>query len=98
VVAEAVGAVVVSNGETGARAADLSGDGTLLAVKELATTSLWLRGPDEDLQTLLAAQPEAPCRQELGRGEAIALSPDGSQVWTLEEGVGTPLRRFTAGG
>jgi hypothetical protein len=96
--AERAGAVAVSNGETGARAADLSGDGTLVAVKDLTTTSIWLRGPDDDLPALLAAEPEAPCHQELGRGEAMALAADGSQVWTLEEGVGKPLRRFATAG
>jgi hypothetical protein len=96
VVAELVGSVVVTNGETGARAADISADGTLLAVKDLTTTSIWLRGPDDDLATLTQTQPSAPCRTEVGRGEALALSADGRQVWTLEEGVGRPLRRFTA--
>jgi hypothetical protein len=98
VTAERVAAVAVSDGDDGARAADMTPDGRLVLVKDLRTTSVWLRGPDQAAGDLLAAEPVPPCTADLGPGEALAVSVDGTSVWTLEEGESQPLRRFAVSG
>jgi hypothetical protein len=94
VTAEAVASVAVTDGQAGARAADLSPDGSLVVAEGLRTTSVWLRGPAQSVGEGLTAEPAAPCTADLGSGEALAVSLDGGSIWTLDEGVGKPLRRF----
>jgi hypothetical protein len=97
--AEDVGATTASGPEqNGPRAADIAQDGTLVAVKDLARTFVWLRGPGQAVPALLVDEPQAPCAADLGRGEALGFSVDGTAVFTLEEGIGKPLRRFVRTG
>jgi hypothetical protein len=87
--------------------ADISADGSLLAMKTLDRTFLWHRLPGQDLAALLRAEPAGSCiyddladQQEgitpvppdLGHGEA--LTPDGRRLATIAEGHSTPLQLF----
>lgn len=93
--AEPVATIVTADvSQVGPTAADISADGTLVMVKNLRETFVWLRPPDTTVHDLLSITPEAECRVDAGPGEAAAFSPDGQHLYTIPEGVGQRLLRL----
>lgn len=78
----------------GPTAADLSADGTTLAIKNYTETFVWKFTETSSIAAVLKAQPTSPCTAKTGRGEAIAF--DGADLFTVEEGVNKPLRKTQA--
>jgi hypothetical protein len=78
----------------GPTAADISPDGTTLAIKNYTETFIWRFTATSSIPAVLKAQPTAPCTVKAGLGEAITF--DGQDLLTVEEGVGKPIRRTQA--
>jgi hypothetical protein len=73
--------------------ADISPDGSMIAVKTLLDTSFWPRPRGQSAADVLVH--ERPCPvQSLGPGEAIAFDATGRQVATVSEGRQQPLYRY----
>lgn len=74
--------------------ADLSADGTVLAVRTYGSVRLFERPAGADLATVLASEPcTGPVPLE-AQGEAIAVAPDASAYYTLPEGERPRLSRW----
>jgi hypothetical protein len=78
-------------------AADVSPDGSLIAVRRPGKAGLWLREPGQSIDDALAAnaitipvigQPDEP------NGEAIAFEPNGLGYYTVSEGAVQPIYFF----
>ena len=75
-------------------AADLSADGTVLAVRMYATIWLFDRAPGQTVaEALMSAPCEAPSAPEI-QGEAIALHLDGRGYTTISEGLNPTRNDF----
>lgn len=73
--------------------ADISPDGSLVAVRSYTSVNLFRRPPDIDVGTALESVPcEAPLPPEL-QGESIGFAADGSNYVTISEGKGQTLHR-----
>lgn len=76
--------------------ADVSPDGTQVAVRTYAAVLLWNRTAGASLSAVLAGTPcTGPVPAE-SKGEAIAFRPDGRGYVTVGEGSGAVLHTFTA--
>ncbi|WP_373198603.1 PE family protein, partial [Mycobacterium marinum] len=76
--------------------ADVSPDGTQLAVRTYGHVYLWNRDPSQDIWMALAQPAVAgPTPDEL-QGEAIAFHPDGNGYVTVSEGTNQNLHNFDA--
>jgi hypothetical protein len=75
----------------GPTGADLSADGTTLAVKNYSETFVWKFTPESSIAAVLQKQPTATCTVKAGLGEAITF--DGPALLTVEEGSGKPIRK-----
>ena len=75
----------------GPTAADLNADGTALVVKNYSETFVWRFSSRSSIEAVLKARPTSPCKAvAAGLGEAITF--DGRNLVTVEEGVGKPIR------
>ncbi len=74
--------------------ADLSPDGSVLAVRTYGSVRLFQRGDGADLADVLAGEPcTGPVPVEV-QGEAVALTPDADAYYTLPEGARPVLSRW----
>lgn len=81
-----------SNGNGyGPTAADLSADGTTLVIKNYSETFEWRFKAGSSIPDVLAKRPTSNCVIKAGAGEGITF--DGTDLLTVEEGVGKPLKR-----
>ena len=80
-----------------ATAGDVSADGRTIAVRTYTALYTWTRKPGASLAATLARKPCVGSVQ-LGRevqGESLALSHDGRSFFTVPEGAGAPVRRYS---
>jgi hypothetical protein len=78
-------------------AGDVSGDGRTVAIRTYTALFAWTRKPGASLAATLARKPcvgSAQLARE-GQGESLALSRDGRSFFTVPEGAGATLRRYT---
>jgi hypothetical protein len=76
-------------------AADISRDGSTIAVRTYGGVTLWDRGD----RTVVAALDTKSCRGPIPfeiQGETLALGPGGRSYFTVSEGVNAPLHQFIA--
>lgn len=81
-----------------ATAGDLSADGRTIALRTYTALYAWTRKPGASLAATLARK---PCVGSVqlgleGQGESLALSRDGRSFFTVPEGAGAALRRYSA--
>jgi hypothetical protein len=81
-----------------ATAGDVSADGRTIAIRTYTALYAWTRRPGASLATTLARKPCVGSAQlgREGQGESLALSRDGRSFFTLAEGTGVALRRYSA--
>jgi hypothetical protein len=93
---ERAGPVAVPPGEI-VTGADISADGSVVAVRTYAAVFLWDRGPGQSVADALAGEPcRAPSAVE-GQGESIALTADGRGWLTVSEGQHPPVNAVRLG-
>jgi hypothetical protein len=81
-----------------ATAGDVSGDGRTVAVRTYSRVYAWTRRPGASLAATLQRTPctgSTPLSGE-GQGESLALGRDGRSFFTVPEGAGATIRRYTA--
>lgn len=72
--------------------ADVSADGSMIAIKNYGEVFIWMRAPGQSVIDVLKAQPQAPIVTGMGAGgEAIAFGPKGGGFYTSTEGLNQPL-------
>ncbi|WP_373195472.1 PE domain-containing protein [Mycobacterium marinum] len=76
--------------------ADVSPDGTQLAVRTYSHVYLWNRDPSQDIWMALAQPAVAGPTPNESQGEAIAFHPDGNGYVTVSEGTNQNLHNFDA--
>jgi F0F1-type ATP synthase membrane subunit c/vacuolar-type H+-ATPase subunit K len=81
-----------------ATAGDVSADGRTVAIRTYTALYVWARKPGASLATTLARKPCVASAQLglEGQGESLALSHDGRSFFTIPEGAGARVRRYTA--
>lgn len=74
--------------------ADISADGTLVAVRSYGSVALWGRDLDATVAETLAQPPT--CARSVGepQGEAVAFGPESDSLVTISEGDEVPLNWF----
>lgn len=78
-----------------ATAADVSADGTTVALRGYFGFAVWKRRGNEPLTTTVKRKPCAsPTGLDDGQGESIALSRSGATAWTIAEGAQRPVLRY----
>jgi hypothetical protein len=80
-----------------ATAGDVSADGRTVAIRTYTALYAWTRKPGASLAATLAHKPCAGSAQlgREGQGESLALSRDGRSFFTVPEGAGAVLRRYS---
>jgi hypothetical protein len=80
-----------------ATAGDVSADGRTVAIRTYTALYAWTRKPGTSLAATLARKPCVGSAQLglEGQGESLALSRDGRSFFTVPEGVGAALRRYS---
>jgi hypothetical protein len=77
-------------------AADVTPDGSAIALRTYGAVFLFARRPGEDVVAAFGREPcRAPAATE-GQGEAIAFDPDGRGYLTISEGTNPPVWRVVA--
>lgn len=71
--------------------ADISADGTLVALRTYGDVRLWDRDPSRSLAETLVEPSTCSRPASEPQGEAVAFGPDGQSVVTISEGRGVPL-------
>lgn len=80
----------------GISAADISTDGTIIAIKNTEETFYWHRDPNETVLETFENDHEAPCQAPTGmKGEALAISPTMDRLVMIREGVISPIWQAT---
>ena len=80
-----------------ATGADVSADGSTVALRGYLGFVVWQRRGREPLTTTVKREPcSSPTALTDGQGEAIALSKGGSTAWTVAEGERPPMLRYRA--
>jgi hypothetical protein len=81
-----------------ATAGDVSADGRTIAIRTYTALYAWTRKPGASLAATLARKPCVGSVQlgREGQGESLALSRDGRSFFTVAEGAGAALRRYSA--
>lgn len=80
-----------------ATGADVSADGTTVALRGYLGFVVWQRRGKEPLTQTVKRQPCSSTKALTdGQGEAIALSAGGSTAWTVAEGKHRPVLRYRA--
>lgn len=78
-----------------ATGADVSADGTTIALRGYLGFVIWQRKGKEPLTQTVKREPCSPTNALTdGQGEAIALSPGGGTAWTVAEGERPPVLRY----
>ncbi|HMJ32632.1 MAG TPA: hypothetical protein VK501_01855 [Baekduia sp.] len=80
-----------------ATAGDVSGDGRTVAIRTYGALYAWARIPGASLAATLKRTPctgRAGLSRE-GQGESLALSRDGRSYFTIPEGAGATVRRYS---
>ena len=76
----------------GITGADISADGTIIAVKNTLETFYWRRSPNESILNTFNADHAAPCLAPTGmRGEALAIGPTSDRMVMIREGNISPI-------
>jgi len=75
--------------------ADITQDGDAIAVRTYGAVRLWYRNTDQTVATALTAAPCAGPIPVEGQGETIGFRPDGRAYYTVTEGRGSEIHRFT---
>ncbi len=80
-----------------ATAGDVSADGHTVAIRTYTALYAWTRKPGASLVATLARKPCVGSAQLglEGQGESLALSRDGRSFFTVPEGAGAAVRRYT---
>ena len=80
-----------------ATAGDVSADGRTIAIRTYTALYAWTRKPGASLAATLARKPCVGSAQlgREGQGESLALSRDGRSFFTVPEGAGAALRRYS---
>jgi hypothetical protein len=76
--------------------ADLSADGTQVAVRTYSGVRLWTRDPTQPIWSVFASSPCLGPVPNENKGEAIAFHPNGRGYVTVNESVRPLLRNYTA--
>lgn len=78
--------------EFGITAADISVDGTIIALKNTDETFYWVRDPDESVLTTFENDHVSPCLAPTGmKGEALAIGPTNDRFVAMREGLISPI-------
>ncbi|NND01977.1 MAG: hypothetical protein HKN91_04260 [Acidimicrobiia bacterium] len=76
----------------GISGADISVDGSIIAIKNTEETFYWHRDPTESVITTFENDHEAPCQGPSGmKGEALAISPTNDRMVMIREGQISPI-------
>lgn len=75
-------------------AADISRDGTLIALRSYGDVLLWDRDPQRSVAETLANPPTCTRPVEEHQGEAVGFDPDGRGLVTIGEGEDAPVNRL----
>lgn len=76
----------------GISAADISVDGSIIAIKNTEETFYWHRDPNESVLATFENDHDAPCRAPSGmKGEALAISPTNDRMVMIREGQISPI-------
>jgi hypothetical protein len=80
-----------------ATAGDVSADGRTVAIRTYTALYAWTRKPGASLAATLKGKPCVGSAQlgREGQGESLALSRDGRSFFTVPEGAGAALRRYS---
>jgi hypothetical protein len=80
-----------------ATAGDVSADGRTIAIRTYTALYAWTRNPGASLAATLARKPCVGSAQlgREGQGESLALNRDGRSFFTVPEGAGAALRRYS---
>ena len=82
----------------GITGADISADGTIVAIKNSDELFYWHRNPAESVVTTFNRDHDAPCLvNQMVKGEAVAVSPISDRIVAIREGLLSPIWqvRFT---
>ncbi len=76
----------------GISAADISTDGTIIAIKNTEETFYWHRDASESVISTFENDHDAPCQAQSGmKGEALAISPTNDRMVMIREGQISPI-------
>ncbi len=76
----------------GITAADISVDGTIIALKNAEETFYWVRDPDESVLTTFENDHIPPCLAPDGmKGEGLAIGPTSDRFVLIREGLLSPI-------
>lgn len=76
----------------GISAADISVDGSIIAIKNTEETFYWHRDPSESVLETFNRDHDAPCQAPPGiKGESLAISPTNDRMVMIREGVISPI-------
>ncbi|MCP3975916.1 MAG: calcium-binding protein [bacterium] len=76
----------------GITAADISADGTIIAIKNSEETFYWVRDPNESVLTTFNNDHTAPCLAPTGmKGEGLAIGPTSDRFVLIREGLLSPI-------
>lgn len=76
----------------GISAADISVDGSIIAIKNTEETFYWHRDASESVVTTFDNDHDAPCQAQSGmKGEALAISPTNDRMVMIREGQISPI-------
>ncbi|OSC41009.1 hypothetical protein [Mycobacterium decipiens] len=81
-------------GSSAVTGADISPDGSQIAVRTYGKVLLWDRDPSQDVWTAMDEKPVTGPKPNEKQGEAIAFHPDGSGYTTISEGKNQPLNIY----
>ncbi len=76
----------------GITAADISADGTIIAIKNSEETFYWVRDPNESVRSTFDNDHVPPCLAPTGmKGEGLAISPTDDRFVLIREGLNSPI-------
>lgn len=76
----------------GITAADISADGTIIALKNRDETFYWVRDPNDSVLSTFENDHTAPCLAPTGmKGEALAIGPTSDRFVLIREGSISPI-------
>ncbi len=76
----------------GILAADISADGTIIALKNTEETFYWVKRPGDSVVTTFDNNPDAPCQAPFGmKGEGLAIAPTSDRFVAIREGLLSPI-------
>jgi len=81
----------------GITGADISADGTIIAMRNKDETFYWVKNPGTSVLSTLNAAHEAPCmvpqgaNGEIMKGEGLAIGPTSDRFVSIREGVISPI-------